>query len=49
MSKTRTFFKTIQQIVSAVWKLCMLGVYVLSRIAEGISRILAKISEKFID
>jgi len=49
MSKAKTFFRILQQIFSAVFKLLMLGVYLLSRITEGISKILAKISEKFIE
>lgn len=49
MSKAKTFFKTMRQIMSALWKLFMISVYVLSRITEGLSKILAKISERFID
>lgn len=49
MSKIKTLFKTIRQIVSALWKLLMLAIYMLSKIAESVSKLLAKISEKFID
>jgi len=48
MSKSKTLLKTMGQIVSALWKLCMLALYLFSRIAEGLAKVLAKISEKFI-
>lgn len=48
MSKGKTLLRTLGQIVSALWKLCMLAVYLFSRVVEGIAKVLAKISEKFI-
>lgn len=49
MSKAKTLFKTFLQIFSAIWKLCMLGIYALAKLTEGIAKIVVKISEKFID
>ena len=49
MRNIKILFKIIAQICAALWKLFMLALYMLSKIAEGISKLLATISEKFID
>jgi hypothetical protein len=49
MSKAKTLFNIFKQLISAFWKLFMLGVYTSSKIIEGFAKLLAKISEKFID
>ena len=49
MNKTKTLFNILGQLLVALWKLFMVGLYALSKIAEALSRLLVKISEKFID
>ena len=48
MDKFRTFIKTIKEILIGLWKCTMLLLYLFSKITETLSKILIKISEKFI-
>lgn len=49
MSKFKTGFKIVGSILLAFWKLFLLGVYSASKIAEGLAKVISKITEKYID
>lgn len=49
MSKLKTAGGIIWTIVKAFWKLFLLGVYSVAKMAEGFAKLIAKITEKYIE